>query len=210
MQNNNTSRSQCHSTVFWGEIAPCDHVVQIYEDREAFLDILTGFVTDGIKSGDCVVLILKPDHLQALDERLTAQNYDIKQLIAQAKFIAVDAQQALSEFMIDGWPDQAKFMSFISELLNRARKTHTQIRAFGEMVALLWEQGHYGATVNLEHLWNNLLAEQSFKLFCAYPKSGFTQNPGESILDICATHSMVIDGKNGASEISYLKVSQTP
>jgi hypothetical protein len=209
MQNNNTSRSQCHSTVFWGEIAPCDHVVQIYEDREAFLDILTGFVTDGIKSGDCVVLILKPDHLQALDERLMVQNYDIKQLTAQAKFIAVDAQQALSEFMIDGWPDQAKFMTFISGLLNRARKTHTQIRAFGEMVALLWEQGHYGATVNLEHLWNNLLAEQSFKLFCAYPKSGFTQNPGESILDICATHSMVIDGKKGTSEISYLKVSQT-
>ena len=209
MQNHNTSRNQCHSTVFWGEIAPCDHVVQIYEDREAFLNILTGFVTDGIKSGDCVVLILKPDHLQALDERLIVQNYDIKQLTAEAKFIAVDAQQALSEFMIDGWPDQAKFMTFISELLNRARKTHTQIRAFGEMVALLWEQGQYGATVNLEHLWNNLLAEQSFKLFCAYPKSGFTQNPEESILDICATHSMVIDGKKGSSEISYLKVSQT-
>jgi hypothetical protein len=26
--------------IFWGEIAPCDHLVQIYEEEGAFLDAL--------------------------------------------------------------------------------------------------------------------------------------------------------------------------
>jgi hypothetical protein len=35
--------------VFWGEIAPCDHLVQIYEQEAAFMDSLEGFVGGGIR-----------------------------------------------------------------------------------------------------------------------------------------------------------------
>lgn len=38
------SDSQSEPTVFWGEIAPCEHLVQIYEDDEAFVDSLERFV----------------------------------------------------------------------------------------------------------------------------------------------------------------------
>ncbi len=30
----------CDTKVFWGEIAPCQHVVQIYKDEQNFLDLL--------------------------------------------------------------------------------------------------------------------------------------------------------------------------
>jgi len=42
---------------FWGEIAPCDHVLQIYDNNEAFISTLTGFVGDGINAGDCTIAI---------------------------------------------------------------------------------------------------------------------------------------------------------
>jgi NAD(P)H-hydrate repair Nnr-like enzyme with NAD(P)H-hydrate epimerase domain len=52
------------SEIFWGEIAPCDHVLQIYEDDDIFLDALTGFVGGGINAGDAVIVIATATHLR--------------------------------------------------------------------------------------------------------------------------------------------------
>ena len=46
--------------VFWGEISPCEHLVQIYLDDSAFLDSLEGFVAGGLLAGDAVILIGTP------------------------------------------------------------------------------------------------------------------------------------------------------
>jgi ribosomal protein L15 len=62
------------------------------------------------------------------------------------------------------------------------------------MVAMLWGQGHNGATVRLEHLWHELCREEAFSLFCAYPRSGFTKDVEASIQEICSAHSKVIVG----------------
>lgn len=55
---------QSSNLTFWSEIAPCDHVVQIYEDDASFLDTLTGYVGAGINAGDCVVVIATTVHLR--------------------------------------------------------------------------------------------------------------------------------------------------
>ena len=67
-----------------------------------------------------------------------------------------------------------------------------RVRAFGEMVALLWAQGHTAAIVRLEHLWHRMCQERGFSLFCAYPRVGFTQDVDASIREICAAHSKVL------------------
>lgn len=73
------------------------------------------------------------------------------------------------------------------------------------MVAVLWEQGHNGATVQLENLWHKLHAIDNFSLYCAYPKSGFTRSSKASLEEICKVHSKIIDGQNRPStEIYYI------
>ena len=65
--------------------------------------------------------------------------------------------------------------------------------AFGEMVALLWEDGKYDAAIRLEQLWNELGKEHSFFLHCAYPIKNFSQDDhSEPFLKICSEHSNVI------------------
>lgn len=66
------------------------------------------------------------------------------------------------------------------------------MRAFGEMVALLWERGDQAATVRLEHLWNDFCRMQTLLLLCAYPRRGFTRHASESITEFCAIYSKVI------------------
>jgi hypothetical protein len=72
------------------------------------------------------------------------------------------------------------------------------------MVAILWGQGHNGATVQLEHLWNKFCETEIFCLFCAYPKTGFTQDPEESIKHICSAHTKMISGlEKSKTEVFY-------
>jgi hypothetical protein len=188
--------------VFWGEIAPCDHVVQIYENDEVFIDMLAGFVADGINADNSVIVIATGNHLNAVEARLWSLGLHVDKLIAGDQYIPLDAKETLSQFMVDGWPDEDRFVSVVSRLIVRARKNNRQVRAFGEMVAILWAQGHNGATVQLEHLWNRFCEKETFCLFCAYPKSGFTQDANDSLMHICGTHTKIITN----SEVSLTEI----
>lgn len=175
--------------VFWGELSACDHCVQIYENDGVFLDALEGFVAGGIRQGDAIILIATPAHLGGLESRLAASGFDVDAAIKREQYIALDAKESLAMFMVDGWPDEVLFAQFIDDLLLRARGQHRKVRAFGEMVALMWAEGQCGATVRLEHLWTRMCQQESFSLFCAYPKTGFTENANDAIAQVCAAHS---------------------
>jgi hypothetical protein len=176
----------------WGGIAPCEHVVQIYEEDDRFLDSLEAFVLDGLADGESIVAIATATHLHFLEERLRARGVSINIARARGQYIPLDARETLAKFMVAGWPDEALFNAVVGELLATARGDGRRVRAFGEMVALMWADGLTGAVVRLEQLWHALCARESFPLFCAYPKSGFTEDADESVRAICAAHSRVL------------------
>jgi len=176
--------------MFWGEMAPCDHLVQIYNNDIEFLNGVARFVSDGFKKRESVIIIATAQHLKSLEGRLSF--FDLKRLRADDQYIPLDAEETLATFMVDDWPDEELFKKSVTAILKRAGKKGRRVRAFGEMVAILWAQGKNGATISLEHLWNNLMKDHTFPLFCAYPKSGFTDNAVESIKQICSTHSKVV------------------
>ena len=193
--------------VFWGEIAPCDHVVQVYENEKTFLDTLEGFAGTGFLANDSVVIIATSSHLDSLNARLRSQGFDLNLLIESDQYIPIDAEDLLSIFLVEGWIDEKIFNDFISDIVSRAKQRNGKVRAFGEMVAILWEKGHCGATVQLEHLWNQLHDEAPFTLFCAYPKNGFTRSAHDSIDIICKQHAKVIDGQPRPSTNIYYKTA---
>ena len=193
--------------VFWGEIAPCDHMVQFYDNDKVFLNTLEGFAGDGFIRGDSVIVIATPEHLDDLNKRLKSQDFDIASLKSKDQYITLDAHESASQIMVNGWPDENKFTEFVTALMNRAQKHGGKVRVFGEIVAVLWDQGHCGATVQLEKLWHRIQPEKGFSLYCAYPKSGFTQDCTDSIENICLSHSKLIDGVARPSTEIYYKES---
>ena len=200
---------QATTEIFWGEIAPCEHVLQIYEDDQVFLDLLAGFVGGGLKAGECVIAIATTAHLIALDERLKQAGFNVFDLKLRDQYLPLNAEETLDAFMVNGWPDGVLFKYLVSNLVAKAKNRNLKVRAFGEMVALLWAQGNSGATVQLEHLWNKFCENEAFSLFCAYPRSGFTQDANESVMNICGAHSRIITGiGKSQKEVFYKKVDQ--
>jgi hypothetical protein len=195
------------TNVFWGEIAPSDHVLQVYENEDIFLNSLEAYIHGGLKAGNCNIVIATANHLEALRYRLIQQGYTIQDLLDDDRLILLNAEDTLSKFMVNNWPDEVLFKETILNVVARARRKNRDIRAFGEMVALLWTQGHNGATVQLEKLWNKFCETEALCLFCAYPKVGFTQDPIDSIHSICCTHSKVIGGWDKSKTEIYYKNS---
>jgi hypothetical protein len=188
-----TKRS-IRSGAFWGEIAPAEHVCQIYGDETFFMDALEGFIGGGLRAGESVIVIATAGHLHALEKRLRGNWLDLDRARWEDRYIAVLAQETLGNFMVNGMPDEALFRMTMNEMIARARGGGRKVRVFGEMVAILWAEGNAGATVRLEHLWSKLQTEQHFPLFCAYPRAGFAQDAAVSMQTICDAHSKVIPG----------------
>ncbi|MFL5763186.1 MAG: MEDS domain-containing protein [Bacteroidia bacterium] len=193
---------------FWSTIASQDHIVQVYENDDVLMDSLEGFICAGLEADEGIVIIATKEHVEALGTRLSGKGIDLLKYFRKKQFILLDAVETLSQFMVVGWPDENKFNTAVDEILSKARgNKNRKVRAYGEMVALLWAQGYTGATIQLENIWNRYCAKEQLCLFCAYPKNGFTQDVDRSIDHICFCHNKVISGdRPSASEVHYREV----
>ena len=177
----------------WSALAPDEHSVQIYGDDNTFLDTLEGFVTGGIFAGEGVVVIATASHLHDLEKRLRSNTWlQLDRARWEERYIALLAQEVLDRFMVNGRPGEALFGAAVRPLLARARAGRRKMRAFGEMVALLWSQGNAAAALELERLWNVLIKRERFSHFCAYPRSLFKRDDEASFQSVCAAHSRVM------------------
>jgi hypothetical protein len=177
---------------YWGEIGSGEHLLQIYRDESALLDSLERFVMAGLGDGQSVAIISTPTHRAEMERRLTARGIDVAGARRVDSYIDLDAEETLARFMRNGLPDEALFRETIRSVLSRARQGDRRVRAFGEMVALLWAQGNRAATLLLEHYWHVLCQLEDIPLFCAYPWNGFGPEDAEAVRDIFSAHSRLV------------------
>jgi hypothetical protein len=177
---------------FRGPIDPRQHLVQFYGQEGAFLDSLGEFVGGGLLHGESVVVIATASHLGALDTRLRARSFDVDRAIIQDRYLPLDAAGTLAQFMVNGWPDEQRFRAVVAGIVARARRGAPRVRAFGELVAVMWARGEHAATVHLERLWHGLCHEHGFSLLCAYPTSGFAADADGAIRQIVDSHTEVV------------------
>jgi PAS domain S-box-containing protein len=172
-------------------------VVQFYSDDSFLLEELRHVISTALTGGSSAVILATTSHNDSLAHRLKRDGLDLTKIATEGRYQALDGTEVLSQFMVDGRPDPARFAEIIGGVIARAAAaSHDENRrvvAFGEMVALLWAEGRAEAAIELEKLWNDLAKSYSFSLRCAYPMQGFCREEhAESLLRICAEHSGVV------------------
>jgi PAS domain S-box-containing protein len=172
-----------------------EHSVQFYEKEDFLLDEVSGFIGEGLQAGQAGLVIATQPHLEGLERRLKASDASSDRDTAWGsdRYVALDAAETLAKFMVDGWPDERLFMDVVGSVIRQAAQDGSRpVRAFGEMVALLWAEGRHEASIRLEELWNDLAQTHSFSLLCAYPMQGFDdEGHGSPFSHICNAHSHV-------------------
>jgi hypothetical protein len=168
------------------------HGVQFYKDSDALCRIVGGFVAEGLEHGALALVIATPDHAARIDSCLRDRGIDVDEMKRDGTLVTLDADETLQLFMRDGIPNPGAFRSTMGSVLTRLTRgrEHLTIRAYGEMVDLLWKSGLEAAAVRLETLWNQLAATHDFNLLCGYSMGNFYK--GAAIEEICEKHSHVM------------------
>jgi len=181
----------------WNEIDEREHFVQFYESDRFLVDSVCHYVERALSSGEAAVIIATHDHRKRVERVLKRRGTDITAARASGQYLALDAEETLSKFMVGDSPDGAQFEESVGGVIAQMANNWPRVRAFGEMVALLWADGKREAACRLESLWNDLATRLKFTLFCAYPLDEFEDDePGLSLSDVCGCHTKVIPAES--------------
>lgn len=184
----------------WNEFGASEHFVQFYETDAYLVESVSGFLTPALIAGAGAIAIATPDHRKRIEKKLEARGIDVSEAVGRGQYVALDAAETLAQFMDGDSPDPERFRKVVGEVIASLAEEWPRVRAFGEMVALLWEEGNRDAACRLESLWNALAKEYSFSLFCAYPLSEFSdETDGAPFCEVCKCHSRVIPAESYAA-----------
>lgn len=175
-----------------------EHVVQLYGSDDRLLTTNVGrYLEEGLKRGDGLLVIATPEHRSSLARYLSNQT-SYSSAVLEGRLVFLDAAATLYRFLSNGVPDAGLFDSVVGDALRTVRSNagHSGIRAYGEMVGLLWRSGNCAAAIRLEELWNSMLTSSDVSLFCAYPidvlSADFEPSNVDALLS-AHTHLLPID-----------------
>src|SRR6188768_806714 len=144
--------------------AAAAHLVRFYDDDDTLASAVARFVAEGLSAGDVVTTIATDDHTAAVDDRLRSGGIDVDGARAAGRLLSLDAHATLARFMRDGEPDPQLFDVVIGGLMSEraAVAKGARLRAYGEMVDVLWKSDQKSAALHLEELWSDLQGRYSF------------------------------------------------
>jgi hypothetical protein len=176
------------------------HTVQLYgSDVPALARGVVSFAQQGLDRGASLLFVATPEHRGAMEEEFARRGIGADAGTGGPTIAWFDAASLLSRLLADGYPDAGRFERhvgrLVAELSDGGRRP---LRVFGEMVGLLWEAGQFPSAIRLEQLWNRLLTQRPFELYCAYPIDIWSAHFEGWVLEamMCA-HTALVPMENG-------------
>jgi anti-sigma regulatory factor (Ser/Thr protein kinase) len=175
-----------------GDIAHT-HLVAVYDGNDALAATTAEFLADALDRGGTAVVIATLAHRRAIASALVSRGAALDDLVRAGRYRSLDARDTLGSLLRAGYPDPEAFSSVAGEMLSSAAEAGRPVHVFGEMVALLWNDGNVAAALDLESLWNRVHSRERFALLCAYPRS-LLEERGDlvSAKGMCDRHSAVL------------------
>jgi hypothetical protein len=171
------------------------HLVQFYEDESLVVENVSYLASKALEAGTSAVIAATAPHLEQIRVRLADSVPSLDAARESGRYVTIDAAEVLSQLLVEGRPDEAKFDDLIGATIRSAAKNSANgfVFAFGEIVALLCAANNANGAVRLEQLWNALAQRQRFSLYCAYPLTSLGIEPdADALMQICAEHALTI------------------
>jgi len=170
------------------------HKVAFQRDDASIVDDFTRFIEFALKMENPVIVIATESHRTNLRQRLQARGRDMATAIREGRCISLDADDMLSEVMVNDWPDSTRLLKVASDLIVGAAKAakgkHFRVAACGECASSLIAQGKPEAAIELERLWDKIARSHYVDILCEYLLRDFQTEESSPIFErICVAHS---------------------
>ena len=173
------------------------HAVQFYGSEESLFTTVAGFLGEGLVIRQPAIAIATSAHRAAIEEHLCGRLIDCAQARRNGDLVMLDAEELLGQFMLGDTPDPDLFEQNVGTVVKQVLdgRGRTIVRAYGEMVDVLWKRGRSEAAIKVEILWNKLADTYSFALLCGYAMGNFYKQ-AKQLEDVCALHTHVTGPDN--------------
>lgn len=178
------------------------HAVQFYENDNSLITLVAKFLADGFRQCEPGIVIATPEHCAAIEEALATHQLDVGRMKQLGGLVTFDARETLDRIMADGMLHAPLFKNVLGTTFTEIARIHPKrtIRAYGEMVNVLWKDGLTTAAIRLETLWNELAKAHDFKLLCSYSMGNFYKDA--AVGEITRQHSHLLADTGEAATIN--------
>jgi hypothetical protein len=174
------------------------HAVQFYGNEQSLFTTVAGFLGEGLISGQ-----------PAIVEHLCGRLIDCESARRSGSLLLLDAEDTLGQFMVGDAPDPDLFEQNVGRLIRQIvdGRGRPLVRAYGEMVDVLWKQGRPEAAIKLEILWNKLALKHRFALLCGYAMGNFYKQ-ARHLEDVCAQHTQLLPHDTNDAKVIVFEPSR--
>lgn len=170
-----------------------DHFVQVYQDEVFLCEAVAEYLGTGLRRGEGAIIIALPPHREAFIRQLEDDGFPAREALHRGQLVVLDADETLARFTPGGMPDWQTFHALIGGVIAKVRLDYPTVRAYGEMVDVLWQRGERDAAMRLEEFWNDLAKLQTFSLLCAYYIDNLDASAYAGPLEcVCKVHTHLI------------------
>lgn len=172
------------------------HEVAFYPDDQAYVTGLSRLIKSVLSVGNIAILVATEPHRAGILQKLRADFVDVDAGLNNGSFIALDAHETLSKFMVDGMPDANRCAQIVGDLVTNVTKgkgrNHSRVAFCGECAPTLLAQGNVEAAIRVEHLWDEITRNYDADTLCGYLESVVPVSQDSSVFQrICAEHSAI-------------------
>lgn len=178
-----------------------EHVVQFYGHESELAATVGGYLTRAVKEGAVAIAIARQDHRRLFEAELEAAGV-LSGPSLEGRLIFLEAAETLARFRQAGRIDYQAFRRTVGSVVSRAAETGRPVRAYGEMVGLLWDAGDVPGAIELEKAWNALSEELPFALVCGYRSESVRALEHAAALDeVCDLHSSILGERSAQTQL---------
>ena len=160
--------------------------MHLYDHDADLVQALADYLSEGWAVGGVGLVVATPAHRAALRAELTRRG--LSAAFGGGRLVELDAADTLRLFMRDGMPHPVLYQETVGSLV-REHAAGAPLRAFGEMVDVLWEDGNAAAALELERLWTGLQSHVPFSLLCGYAAAHLDEAGRQAV---CSAHDHVV------------------
>ena len=173
--------------------SPHEHLVHFHDGDARFIDKVVQFLGDGLARDEAAIAIATPPTRQGVRKELEAKGIDLDALERRQQLVLLDAEETLNALQVRGAFPADRFERQVGETLDRLAATvpTRRVRAYGEMVDVLWQGGDVAGAIQLESLWNDLRKTREFSLLCGYRRQDAPCSPADHT-DVLRRHSSAV------------------
>jgi hypothetical protein len=171
------------------------HDVQFYHTETFLTAAVVKFLAEGLRAGQPQIVIATPSHRRQFVAALRAAGVAADDILGTQDGVWLDARDTLDAFMEGGLPNRERFAATVGDIFEMMleERNYLVVRAYGEMVDLLWQDRNVDGAVAVEELWNELAAKYAFSLLCGYALGGELHTVAAHDLDrVCAQHTLTL------------------